>query len=370
MTPQDENFMRQCLNLAKLGMGSVSPNPMVGCVVLDKDGNKVGEGYHQAYGKPHAEPNALDKAGKKAEGGTLYVNLEPCNHTGKTPPCTERVIKSGVKRVVFGLQDPNPKVDGIGVKRLQEAGIEVVGGVLENECRALNKTFCHVIKNNTPYLTLKMAMTLNGKIATRHRESQWITSDTSRKLVHEMRYEHDAILTTADTVAKDNPMLNVRIEEKPNIDKQPVRVILDRRFKLDPDRYQVFDTSEQETWVITSDLEHREDHAEKARQKGVKIIAVPERAGRLDLNVVMNYLKEHNISSVMTEAGGRLAGSLMTEGLVSEYVLFYGAKIIPDAMAKDAFSGEVCHELNALPAIKIISSMLVDGDLMVTALPV
>ena len=312
----DDYYMAQCLRLARLGEGTTSPNPMVGAVVLDAQGRKVGEGYHAKAGGPHAEVVALNQAGEAAAGGTLYVNLEPCNHEGRTGPCTQTIIQSKVERVFCGTLDPNPLVSGSGRDELQNHRISVRNGYLEDECLRLNEVFFHHITTGRPFVVLKLAMTLDGKIATRSGQSQWLTGDLSRQYVHHLRRRYDAILTTAETVRADNPQLTLRgvaSREKPAI-----RVILDRRFRLDPQQYKIFN-ADAPTWVFTSKIAHFEDHARQARAQGVKVFEVDETGTGLDLKAVLEILCQQGLTSVFVEAGGRLAGSLLNQQLVNKF---------------------------------------------------
>ncbi|HBH18514.1 MAG TPA: bifunctional diaminohydroxyphosphoribosylaminopyrimidine deaminase/5-amino-6-(5-phosphoribosylamino)uracil reductase RibD, partial [Cyanobacteria bacterium UBA9579] len=208
---QDKKYMQHCIDLAKLGEGYVSPNPLVGAVVLDKNAQVVGTGYHKKYGEAHAEVNALNDAGELAKGGTLYINLEPCSHFGKTPPCVNKVIESGIKRLVIGMVDPNPLVAGEGIRRAKEAGIEVTIGILEKECKKLNEIFIKHVTQKQPFIAIKTASTIDGKIATKTGSSKWITSDLARLEVQGLRKKYDAILTGSGTVIADNPSLTCRI---------------------------------------------------------------------------------------------------------------------------------------------------------------
>jgi diaminohydroxyphosphoribosylaminopyrimidine deaminase / 5-amino-6-(5-phosphoribosylamino)uracil reductase len=349
-------------------MGLVSPNPMVGAVVLDAQGRKVGEGYHPKVGEPHAEVFALEQAGDNAQGGTLYINLEPCNHYGRTPPCTKRIIESGIQRVVCGTLDPNPLVAGSGRDALQNARISVRYGFLEKECKALNEAFFHHITSSLPFVTVKLAMSLDGKIANRHGESQWITGPFARQYVHHLRQRYDAIVTTAETVLADNPSLSVR--DIPNIRKQPAKVILDRRFRLNPegDRYKIFNTGTP-VWVVTSQLEHDEINAQKAKAQGIHVLEVPEVNNRLNLRVALAQLKEQGLVSLFIESGGNLATSLLNETLVNKLYLFIAPKTIRDSMARPAFGHSFQMDLPQRPQLEILDSRQLDNDWLLEARP-
>lgn len=358
--------MARCLALAELGQGTVSPNPLVGAVVLDAQGRVVGEGYHQRAGEAHAEVFALTQAGDKAQGGTLYVNLEPCNHQGRTPPCTQKIIAAGIQRVVCGTLDPNPLVAGAGRDALQNSRISVRYGFMEKECKRLNEKFFHYIVQKTPFVTVKLGMTLDGKIANRHGESQWLTGSFSRQYVHHLRQEYDAILTTAETVLADNPRLNVR--DIPNIRKQPVRIVLDRQFRLNVDKYKVF-KGEQPAWIVTSSLSHDKQNAQKAKAAGIKVIKVDEAGGTLNLKALFALLPQENIASVFVEAGGRLASSILNDNLAQKYYLFYAPKTLQDTMAKPAFGHTFQLELPDAPQLEIIQSRQLEQDWMIEAQP-
>lgn len=366
----DEVYIARCLSLAELGACTVSPNPLVGAIVLDAQGRKVGEGYHQRAGEAHAEVIALNQAGEKAKGGTLYVNLEPCNHQGRTPPCTQSIIQSGIQRVVCGTLDPNPLVSGAGRDTLQNARISVRYGFLEKKCKQLNEIFFHYITTKTPFVSVKLGLTLDGKIANRHGESKWLTGSFSRQYVHHLRQNYDAILTTAETVIQDNPSLTVR--DVPHIKKQPIRIILDRQFRLNVDQYQIF-KGDGQVWVVTSRLSSgnsfHQNNAKRARAQGVKILELEESGNMLNLKALFTELGESGISSVFVEAGGRLASSMLSEGLAKKFYLFYAPKTLRDSMAKSGFGHEFQLDLPDAPQLEIINTRQLDTDWMVEAVP-
>ena len=255
--------MKRALKLAARGKFTTSPNPAVGCVIV-RNGMIIGEGYHHKAGEPHAEIMAMRSAGASVAGATCYVTLEPCSHYGRTPPCAKALVKAGVKRVVIACGDPNPQVAGRGVKILKDAGIEVDVGLYENKALKLNRAFFKSIVKNIPYVTVKIGMSLDGKIALSDGRSKWITSDKSRKAVQKMRAESDAIITGAGTVLADNPMLNVRYDELPekvfakydiNRDKQPLRVVLDSHLRINPDNFAMF--SQGKILLVRPSLNHK-----------------------------------------------------------------------------------------------------------------
>lgn len=361
----EEFYMRRCLTLAARAKGFTSPNPLVGAVVLNKHGKVVGEGYHQQSGGPHAEIIALEQAGSEAKDGVLFVNLEPCNHTGKTGPCTDAIISAGISKVYCGTLDPNPKVSGAGRDTLQNNRISVRYGYLQQECLRLNEVFFHYIQTKRPFVTIKLGLTLDGKIASRKGGKEWITNDLSRQYVHHLRQHHDVILTTANTVAADNPQLTVRAFKGEL--SQPTRVILDRHFRLDPEHYNIFNTKEAPVIVMTSNVRHDEDNAKLAKRKGIEVIEVADNGFGLDLKDVLNILAKKELTSVMTESGGRLAGSLVTEKLAQKTLLFYAPKVVADAMCPPAFSGTPQFDIASSNQFDIYSTKQLGDNLVVEA---
>ena len=362
----DEAYIAQCLALAELGTGTVTPNPLVGAIVLDAQGRKVGEGYHQRAGEAHAEIIALEQAGERAKGGTLYINLEPCNHQGRTPPCTQRIIAAGISRVVCGTLDPNPLVAGGGRDMLQNNRISVRYGYLENECKKLNEVFFHYITNKTPFVAVKLGLTLDGKIANRQGESRWLTGNFSRQYVHHLRQRFDAILTTAETVITDDPRLNVR--DIPNIKKQPIKIILDRRFRLNVDKYKLF-KDKTPVWIVTSALSQNQANAQRAKAQGIRVIELDEVGGKLNLKSLMTFLGEEQMGSLFVEAGGQLTSSLLQDNLINQFYLFYAPKVLQDTMAKSGFGNRFKLELPQAPELEIINSRQLEQDWVVEAQP-
>lgn len=323
MSRDDEKYIERCFELARRGMGRVSPNPLVGCVIV-RDGKLVAEGYHQRFGGPHAEVLALRKAGKKARGATLYVNLEPCSHHGKTPPCTEAIIAAGVKRVVASTKDPNPLVAGSGFEKLRKAGIQVHVGVLRNEAEELNEKFVTFMKTGFPFVGVKVAQTLDGKIADPFGRSKWITDEEARTYAHQLRTEYDAILVGAGTVQRDDPQLTVRKVQGRN----PLRVVLDGRLSVKPNA-KVFKTRNAQTIVLTSTLAMKK-YPRKVGQltmRGVDVLSV-ERNTDLDPKAVLAVLGEMNISSVLVEGGAHTISRFLEEGLVQKVHCFIAPKIL------------------------------------------
>ena len=340
MTGQD--YMKRALELAKKGAGHTSPNPMVGCVVV-KDGRIVTEGYHERYGEFHAERNALTRCEEDLTGAEMYVTLEPCCHQGNTPPCTDIIIERSIGKVYVGSMDPNPKVAGKGVKILQEHGIEVETGVLEKECLALNEIFFYYITTGIPYVAMKYAMTLDGKIASCTGDSKWVTGETARHHVHELRKQYSAILAGIGTVLADDPMLNCRIEE--GVD--PVRVVCDSSLRI-PLSSQLVKTAGDIPVIVAYAKENPEK--EKALlQAGVELISAG-RDGRVDLAVLMRKLGKRKIDSVLVEGGGAIHGSLLKSGLVQKIYCYLAPKLIGGREAGSPVEGDGFSRMkDALP---------------------
>ena len=332
MVNLDEKYMKKCFSLALKGKGKTTPNPMVGCVVLDKNGDVISTGYHHKYGENHAERNALLKLNKnQTKGGTLYVNLEPCSHYGKTPPCTDLIIEYGIKRVVIGMKDINPKVNGI--KQLEQAGIEVTTGVLEDEAKFLNRIFIKNMKEKLPYVVLKTATTLDGKISTNNGDSKWITSEDARKEVYKIRKEFDCIMTSSNTVIADNP----KMEHKN-------KCILDTNSRVSTDS-KIFEQGE--VFVAT--------------RKNTKV----NKNGKLDIKYVLSELYKKGIYTVFVECGGTLAGSMLKEGLIDEVYQFIAPKILNDNNGKSCFDGDNINKISQTKQLKIYSSKTIGTDLFV-----
>ncbi|MFP4477626.1 MAG: bifunctional diaminohydroxyphosphoribosylaminopyrimidine deaminase/5-amino-6-(5-phosphoribosylamino)uracil reductase RibD [Desulfatibacillaceae bacterium] len=332
----DTEYMKMALKLARLGEGRTSPNPMVGAVVV-RDGQVVGTGYHARVGEAHAEVNALEAAGKRAEGATLYVTLEPCNHTGKTPPCTEAVIRSGVALVVTGMDDPNPGVAGGGLKRLKEHGIEVRSGVMEAEARELNEFWIKWVTTGRPFVLSKCAATLDGWIATRTGHSQWITNPRSRQRVHELRNAVDAVLVGMGTVRADDPGLNVRLGHGQG--KDPLRVILDPLLSIPEDARLLHMESESDTILVCAP-DATPDKRRRLEKPGVCILEAPRapNAG-IDLSYLMETLGRMKVTSVMIEGGGAVHAAALAARLVDKMSLFYAPKLFGGNDGVPMFTG-------------------------------
>lgn len=349
-----ETHIKRCIELAKLGEGSVSPNPLVGSVVLDEQGNVIGEGYHQRYGEAHAEINALNQAGDKAKNGTIYVSLEPCCHYGKTPPCIDRVIESGIKKLVIGMPDPNSKVAGKSIKMAKAAGIEVVENILSQECQKLNEVFVKHIVQHKPFIAIKTASTMDGKIATSSGQSKWITSENAREEVHRLRNKYDAILTGSGTVLADDPSLTCRAQDGRN----PVRIVIDSGF-ITPVDAKVYQDDGTRVIIVGSET------TDKKYPGHVEIWECPKH----DLNYLFERLYKEDIYSVMVEAGAGLNGALVESNLVDKIYFFLAPKLMGNKAAMSSFEGidlanlEDCTKLSFGEVKQFPPDLMVEGYL-------
>jgi diaminohydroxyphosphoribosylaminopyrimidine deaminase / 5-amino-6-(5-phosphoribosylamino)uracil reductase len=320
----DDLYMQTALALAEKGRGYTSPNPMVGAVVV-KNGRVVGQGFHEAAGKPHAEVNAIDDAGSLAAGATLYVTLEPCNHTGRTPPCTEKIRNANISRVVVAMKDPNPHVRGHGIEYLSQNGIAVSCGVCKAEARRLNESFIKYVRTGRPFVSVKCAATLDGQIATRTGDARWVTNTESRRHVHWMRHGVDAILVGMGTVSADDPELTTRLETGRGLD--PIRVILDTRLSIGDGARVLRLSSDSDTLIVTGPSVP-EVKKKQIFRPGVRHVQIPLNHGRIDLDVLMDRLGAMGITSLLIEGGGRVIASALASGIVDKVFFFYAPKIL------------------------------------------
>lgn len=317
-----EKFMYRAIELAEKGKGFVNPNPLVGAVIV-KDNRIIGEGYHEEYGKAHAEVNAFLNATEDVSGADMYVTLEPCSHYGKTPPCALKIIEKGIKRVFISSLDPNPLVNFKGVELLRQAGIEVEYGILEDVTQKQNEVFFHYIKNKTPFVALKYAMTLDGKIATSKGDSKWITNDIAREFVHELRNQYTSILVGINTVLNDNPKLNTRLNRKA---RNPIRIILDPHLRIDENAYVIQSAFNQTTYLVT--LKNISiEKKEKLENYGVKFI-VQDEENKINLKELMVYLGKIGIDSVLVEGGSTTIGNFIDLGVAHKVYAFISPKIV------------------------------------------
>lgn len=359
--PIDAAFMKQALRLARKGLGRTSPNPMVGALVVRK-GIVVGQGYHQKAGGPHAERIALIEAGGKAKGATLYLNLEPCNHFGRTPPCTQMILEMGIKKVVFGMADPNPTVKGGGAEMLRSHGIEVVQGVREQDCRRLNEFFIKWISTGLPFVILKAAISLDGRIATRTGDSKWISNERSRLLVQQMRNQVDGVLVGIGTVMEDDPLLTVRLS-KGKI-KDPLRIVIDPRLRISPTARIL--GGYKKTLIVTG----REVPISKKKaleSKGVEILSLPDRERRISIKDLLVQLGQRGITSLLVEGGTEIFGSFISEGQMDKLVLFIAPCLIGGQKAKGMIGGTGVSRITEAVRFKEMKVKPWAGDILVEA---
>lgn len=370
MTEQDRIYMSRALELAQIGCFTTSPNPNVGCVIV-RDGEIVGEGYHQKAGEPHAEVHALRMAGEKAKGATAYVTLEPCSHHGRTPPCAEALINAGVSRVIAAMQDPNPEVAGRGLYMLSKAGIETTSGVLMDQAEVLNRGFLKRMRTAFPYIQLKLAASLDGKTALESGESKWITSAEARRDVQVLRAQASAILSTSSTVLSDNPSLTVRWSELPDdvqaiypeeTLRQPIRVVLDTHNRVTAD-HKVTQLAG-ECWLIRPKPE-----PEVVWQGQVEQIPILADDNGIDLVILMMQLAKRNVNSIWVEAGPKLAGSLLKLGLVDELIVYIAPKLLGDS-ARGLVNLPALAQLSDAPKFEFTDAQKVGDDLRVRLRPV
>lgn len=352
-----EKYMKQCFRLALKGTGKVSPNPLVGCVVLDKNENIISTGYHHKCGENHAERDALLKLKKdEAKGGTLIVNLEPCSHYGKTPPCADLIVERGLKRVVIGMRDVNPIVAGNGIKKLKENGIEVIEDVLKEQAENLNEVFIKNMTEKKTFVALKSASTLDGKIATKNGDSKWITSDRARKKGKQLRTIYDAVLTTSSTVLADNAKFDCK-----------TKILADRNLKCDFS-LDYFKTGK--IYVVTSKKNLQEASERTDIPENVELIEYPEINGKSDLKKLFEKIYNIGIMSVLVEAGGTLNGAIVKENLADKIYQFIAPKISCDNSAKSSYSGQNITAINECKNFKIQSVKNFNPDILITLKPV
>lgn len=350
--------MQRALRLAQKGLYSTDPNPRVGCVLV-KDGNIVGEGWHKKTGEAHAEVLALRQAGNDAKAATAYVTLEPCSHTGKTPPCAEALVQAEVSRVVVAMQDPNPLVAGQGLRRLQDSGIEVKSGLMEIQARALNPGFIKRMETGLPYVRVKMAMSLDGRTAMASGESQWITGEAARQDVQLLRARSSAILTGIGTVLSDDPSMNVRLSaQELNVDevRQPLRVVLDSGLRF-PAKAKIAEV-EGDVLIMTT-----------SRNDVDNAVQLAEKNGHVDLNAALNYLAEQEINEIHVEAGAILSGAFLQQQLVDEIVVYMAPHIMGDE-ARGLFALPGLSKMKDRISLDIQDVRMLGKDLRITAKPV
>ncbi|HEV8438793.1 MAG TPA: bifunctional diaminohydroxyphosphoribosylaminopyrimidine deaminase/5-amino-6-(5-phosphoribosylamino)uracil reductase RibD [Methylomirabilota bacterium] len=334
-TADDRRFMARALELAARGRGLTSPNPMVGAVVV-RDGAAVGEGFHERAGGPHAEVVALSEAGARAGGATLYVTLEPCNHQGKTPPCVEAIVGSGIARVVVAVKDPNRRVRGGGGAALRAAGLDLMLGCLEEEARVINRAFFTAMERLRPHVTLKCAMTLDGKIAAFDKSARWITGEEARRWAHRLRSESDAVMIGIGTALQDDPLLTVRLD--PPWPREPLRVVVDSRARL-PLAARLIDAGSPSRVLVAVADEAPVERVTRLEARGLSVLACKSRDARVDLVDLCGRLYAMDVTSVLLEGGAELNGAFIEAGLVDRVAMFVAPLLIGGAAAPTAAGG-------------------------------
>lgn len=351
--------MRLALELAKRGKGKVNPNPLVGAIIV-KNNVIIGQGYHQNYGGNHAEINAFNSAVDDLTKSTMYVTLEPCSHYGKTPPCVDKIIENKVSKVVVGCLDPNPKVCGSGIKKLESAGIEVIVGVLENECIKINEVFIKLITQKKPFVLLKSAMSLDGKIATAKGESRWITGKEAREEVHKLRNETLGIMVGVNTVIQDNPELTCRLYGGRN----PIRIIVDSTLRIPIESKVICDENKINTIIATTNNADSKKMID-IQKLGVKILIIKSKDGRVDLKELMIKLGELNIDSILLEGGSTLNFSAMSSGIVDKVQFYISPKIIGGENSKTPIGGLGIESLKDVFRVSYITTKIVGEDILI-----
>lgn len=355
----DEKYMKLAMQLAGNAIGRTSPNPLVGAVIV-KDNRVVGCGWHRKAGTPHAEVHALNQAGELAQGADVYVTLEPCAHYGKTPPCAKALVEAKVKNVYGGLLDVNPKVAGKGFKILEDAGIHVEYGFLQDELRKQNEVFFKWIEHKKPFVVLKAAMTLDGKIATAIGQSKWITNETSRAYGYKLRDIYDGIMVGINTVIEDNPMLTARVDGG----KNPIRIVVDSSLKIDINANVVQDKSAK-TIIATTDKADK-DKILKLQAQDVDVIVVDkDKNDKVDIEKLLDILGQQNICSILVEGGATLSGSFVAKKLVDKVYFFIAPKIVGGKEAKTPVAGTGILNLQEALALKDIQVEKLDEDILI-----
>ena len=357
----DQHFMQMALDLAIKGEGFTSPNPMVGAIVV-KNGKLVGGGFHEVVGGAHAEVNAIDAAGKLAPGATLYVTLEPCNHTGRTPPCTQKILNAGIDRVVVAMPDPNENVAGGGLKYLEQHGLEVTTGVCEEQARKQNEAFITYVTTGRPFVIAKCAATLDGRIATRTGDSKWVTGEAARRFVHRLRHAVDAIMVGINTVRKDNPSLTTRLDGREG--KDPARIILDTHLSIAPDARVLQQDSAADTILVAG---KGVGHSKKAvfEKAGVQVIEAPLKHNQIDIAALMELLGAMEISSLLIEGGSQVLASAFSAGIIDKVQFFYAPKILGGDDGIPICSGPWAELMSQSVAIKDIAVHRFGDDILI-----
>jgi len=361
-----EKFMQAALGFARKGLGKTSPNPAVGAVIARR-GQVVAAGFHRKAGGAHAEVEALNQLrGTARRGDTLYVTLEPCNHFGRTPPCTQAILEKGIRKVVVGMRDPNPHVTGGGCDYLSGQGVEVVTGVLEAECRRLNEWFVTYVTKGRPFVIAKTALTLDGWTATSTGHSRWVTNEQSREWVHRLRHQVDGILVGVGTVMADDPLLNTRL--KKGRGKDPVRIIVDTHLRIPVNARVLAHPHGSETLIaVSEDVPPR--HLERLKTKGISFLVCPKKEGRIDLIALMDMLGKRSITSVLLEGGATLMGAMIREKLVDKFCIFKAPKILGGSDGRPMALGQGPSKMDQSIPLKDIRIKRFGDDLLITGYP-
>ena len=357
----DQYYMNLALDLARKSEGQTNPNPLVGAVIV-KSGKVVAKGYHEKAGLPHAEAIALNKAGTKARGADLYVNLEPCCHHGRTPPCTEAIISAGIKRVILGIRDPNRLVNGRGIRFLRKQGVEVVIGVLRRDCHKINEHFIKYITTGRPWVILKSAVSLDGKIATRTGDSKWITGSKARAYAHRLRSRVDAILVGAETVRMDDPQLTVRPKKKGM--RNPVRIIVSGKGSISTSA-KIFNNAHKERVIYVANANLPLIRKKKLQKIGVEVLLVKYRKKKVDLPLLMDALGKMKITSIMIEGGSEISGNALKEKLIDKLIYFLAPKIIGGKNAPGPVGGQGISRIEDFIEVKEISIEKLGNDFVI-----
>lgn len=357
----DEYYMGLALKLALKAKGKTSPNPLVGALVV-KSGRIIGRGFHAKAGLAHAEAIALDEAGNKAKGATLYVTLEPCAHTGRTPPCVNRIIESGIKEVVVGMVDPNPLNNGRGLILLKQSNIKVRAGFLEEQLKEINASFIKYISTRIPFVTVKVGQSLDGRIATRTGDSKWITSDKSRSFAHKLREDYDAIMVGVNTVMRDNPRLNTWFSQK-----KLIKIIVDSNLST-PENSNIFSGDAQVIMITLPSRPGQETENRKSLAAKAKILEVKERSGQINLRDALKKLAQLQISNIIVEGGGTLIGSLFDEKLVDKVLFFISPKIIGGKDAVSSVMGTGVKRVNQAIKLHDLKIRRFDEEFLIEAM--
>jgi diaminohydroxyphosphoribosylaminopyrimidine deaminase / 5-amino-6-(5-phosphoribosylamino)uracil reductase len=358
---EKEAFMARALQLAKKAVGKTSPNPMVGAVIV-KNGKVIGEGYHKQAGKAHAEVEAIKKAGEKTRGADMFVNLEPCCHYGKTPPCVDAILSAGLKKVYIGMTDPNKLVNKRGIGILRKQGVKVEVGILKEECECLNESFAKFIRTGKPFVIMKSGISLDGKIATSSGESQWITCEKSRKLVHKMRGEVDAILVGSGTVLKDDPCLTVRLNNRRL--NNPVRVILDGRNRVKI-AAKVFENADADRVIYVTSSGVSKEKEKRLCDMGVDVLKLPKRDKCFKLKTLLEELGRRNIVNILLEGGSLLNASALKEKIVDKAILFVAPIIIGGENAPGFIGGKGVKKLKDAFRLQRVEAKKIGEDFMI-----